>query len=103
MHLVIPAVNGARLYWVRSKSSPGQRHVVDLAKASCTCAYSRFQRGTERLCDHMKLCVEFKAEQRELQEKMPAVTARLQTERTGEKHLPRVRELSDEEIKAIFS
>jgi len=102
MHLVIPAVNGARLYWVRSKSSPGQRHVVDLAKASCTCTYSRFQRGTDRLCEHQRLAVEFEAEQRELQEKMPAVTARLQTERTGEKHLPRVPEMSDQELREVF-
>lgn len=99
---VIPAVSGARVYAVRSKSQPGQRHVVDLSKASCTCVYAGFNRGTDRLCEHQRLAAEFEAEQRELQSKMPALTARLKTEQTGERHLPRVPELSDEELRAVF-
>lgn len=100
---VIPLLNGARVYSVRSKSVKGARHVTDLARATCTCLAARFQRGTDRLCEHQRLAVEFEAEQRELQEKMPAVTARLQTERTGEKHLPRVPEMTDDELRSVFS
>lgn len=80
MFPVIPVVTGARQYAVRSKSHPGQRQIVDLSKASCTCVFARFNRGTERLCEHQKLAVEFEAEQREVQSLMPLVTERLKRE-----------------------
>lgn len=101
--LVVPVVTGARQYSVRSKSVPGARHITDLSAATCTCIASRFMRGTEKTCEHMRLAAEFEREQGEIQSKMPAVTARLMTERTGEKHLPRVPELSDEELRAVFA
>jgi len=100
---VIPLLTGGRVYSVRSKSVQGARHVTDLSRATCTCLFASFNRGTEKLCEHQQLAVEWESEVSELQEKMPAVTARLQTERTGEKHLPRVPEMTDDELRSVFS
>lgn len=100
---VIPVVTGGRVFSVRSKSSPDQRHIVDLGKATCTCVYSQFQRGSERLCEHQQRAVEFEQEQAEVQKLMPAVTSRLRREVTGHAAPPKVEGITDDELRTIFA
>lgn len=103
LFLVIPDVNGRRVYRVRSKSEPGKRHTVDLHKASCTCVYAQINRLSDRLCEHQQLAVAFEQEQRELQADMPLVTARLKSEITGRRVLPEVVGMTEDELKAVFA
>lgn len=73
---VIPLVNKARVFLVRSKSHPGQRHVVDLGRCTCTCPRQKFIRASDKLCEHQELAAAFEQEQREAQALMPITTER---------------------------
>jgi len=100
---VIPVVNKARTYRVASLSRPGTYHVVDLARDLCSCDRCKYHPAETELCRPKQWAVAFEQEQKELQEAMPIVAARLRSQVSGERVVPKVSGMTDEELKAVFA
>lgn len=99
---VIPVVNKARTYRVVSLSRPGEYHVVDLNRDTCTCERCKYHPNETELCRPKQWACAFEQEQSELQEAMPIVAARLKSQVTGERVMPKVAGMTDQQLREVF-
>ena len=100
---VVPVVNKARTYRVVSISRPGEFHIVDLAKDTCTCDRCKYHPNDTELCRPKRWAVSFEQEQAQVQAAMPMVTARLKSQVTGERATPRVAGMTQDELRSVFA